>query len=112
MTFHPERLSRNVRQALEFISIKPACSIPACSRPSACPPAPAQSSRVVRLTFEEAFLRLALNHGFSTISANKTPFCSCDRLMLSRFHPSSQQYYCSAEPAKYLKSGGKSLETE
>src|SRR6266567_4616239 len=51
MTFHCGRFSRSVSQACPSISISPECSIFACSSPSACPPAPAQSSSVVSSIF-------------------------------------------------------------
>src|SRR5208283_2558478 len=47
ITFHCGRFRRRVSQACPSISMRPECSIPACSSPSACPPAPAQSSSVV-----------------------------------------------------------------
>src|ERR1035438_2961411 len=47
ITFHCGRLCRSVAQAWLLISIKPAWSMPACSRPSAWPPPPAHNSRVV-----------------------------------------------------------------
>ena len=45
MTFHLGRFKRNVLQAAASISTKASCSKPERSKPWACPPAPAQSSR-------------------------------------------------------------------
>jgi hypothetical protein len=45
MTFHSGRFKRSVLQAAASISTKASCSKPERSKPWACPPAPAQSSR-------------------------------------------------------------------
>lgn len=78
MTFQEGRFRRSVAQACLLISTSPACSIPACSRPMACPPAPAHNSSVLSPLGVAPAERLAdpVSQGLSgpvNISGNSDP---------------------------------------